>query len=364
MSRADLARVTGLRASTVSAIIGSLIEDGWLTRGYRAQSVRGRRPTNISLNESHVALAIDLRPEHANVALIDVSGTILKRDQFTFDAPGDSRPQAQKVFRRVIAAAQAMLKAHSRMAFHGVGVSVSGRVNPQTRRLAFSPNSLWMQIDLRGEIQKVLGSEIEIDNAANACVVAEQWFGDSTEVSNLIALSVSEGIGAGLLIDGRLLRGEDGLAGEFGHMPFDESGPLCGCGNRGCWETWASSRAGVRYYREMVPSSKVRRFREVLDLAIAGDAAALKCIDKMTVAIAKGLAVLSVGLSPSSVLIVGECTALWDRMRPILEQQLAARSIAARIPKLVAAVEGDTARLRGAAALVFQKVLFRGVEWR
>lgn len=363
MSRADLARVTGLRPSTVSSIIARLIEDKWLLRGYRARSARGRRPTNIALNQNNVALAIDLRPEHANLATIDINGKIIKLVNVAFSATRGSKSEAQKAFRRILAAALNLKKESRSLVFHGVGVAVSGRVDPRTERLVFAPNSLWMHVDLRGEIQSVLGRRVEIDNAANACMISEKWFGGCADVPNLIAISVSEGIGTGLLVDGRLLRGEDGLAGEFGHMAFDESGPQCGCGNKGCWEMFASTRAGLRYYRELVPKSQLRNYRELIDLALAGDTAALLSIDKMIDALGKGLAILSVGLSPDAIIIVGECTALWSRICPILERHLAAKSIAAHTPRLIAAMEGDTARLRGAAAMIFQKVLFRSADW-
>ncbi len=364
MSRADLARVTGLRASTVSAIISPLIEDRLLSRGYLAESARGRRPTNIALDDSNVALAIDLRPEHANLALVDINGRLLKREKVEFSAIEDSKVVAENALTNILSVARSLKRANHNLLMRGVGVSVSGRVDPKTKQLVFSPNSPWMKIDLRERLQGALGRQVEIDNAANSCLISEKWFGECGDVSNMIAISVSEGIGTGLLVDGRLLRGEGGLAGEFGHMPFDESGPLCGCKNKGCWETFASTRAGLRYYRELVPGTRLSWFPDLVDLAVAGDLKALHCIDQMTIALAKGLATLSAGLSPDVIIIVGEFTALWDRIRPTVEKHLAAKSIAGRAPRLVAALEGDTARLRGAAALVFQKVLFRGIEWR
>ena len=180
----------------------------------------------------------------------------------------------------------------------------------------------------------------------------------------MIAISVAEGIGTGLLIDGSLLRGRDDLAGEFGHMPFDDSGPVCGCGNTGCWETFASNRAGLRYYRELVGDSQVASFADLLERAKAGEIQALRAIDKMAEALARGLTILSAGLSPEVILIAGDCTALWSRISPVLESRLIAKSFTARTPRIVAAMEGDTARLRGAAALVLHKVLFHRSELR
>jgi predicted NBD/HSP70 family sugar kinase len=153
-------------------------------------------------------------------------------------------------------------------------------------------------------------------------------------------------------------RGNGNMAGEFGHMPFAESGPLCGCGNSGCWETLASDRAGLRYYQEVVPESKLTSFRQVLELAVAGDLRALRSIDKMAGCLARGLCILVAGLAPEVIIIVRDLTALWPRIGPVLECQLIARSFTPRIPRVVAAVDGDAARIRGAAALLLHTALF------
>ena len=243
--------------------------------------------------------------------------------------------------------------------FDGVGISVSGRVDQETRRILFSPNAPWAQVEPYEQFQKVLGGTIEMDNAANASLFAERWFGEFRGASNLMTVSVSEGLGTGLLVDGRLLRGGGGMAGEFGHMPFDESGPVCACGNTGCWETFASNRAALRYYQELGPEKNRISFQQLLDLATAGDIRALRAIDRMTTCLARGLAMLMAGLAPDVIIIVGDCTALWSRMCPIIESHLIAKSFTSRIPRVVAAVDGDVARIRGAAALVLHKMLFR-----
>ena len=362
VSRADLARLTGLQPSTVSVIIGELIEEGWVLPGSLGRLPRGRRPTFVALNDKHVMLAIDVRPGKANLAVVDINGKILSQNTIPFSAPKGSRSQARKAIATVARAARSLRTAMRDRMFQGVGVSVSGRVDQKTHRMLFSPNAPWAEIDLHKEFTSVLQTEIEMENAANACLFGERWFGEFGDTANMIAISVAEGIGSGLFIDGRVLRGRDNLAGEFGHIPFDDSGPVCGCGNRGCWETFASNRAGIRYYRELVPDSKIASFQELLDLALAGEIEALRAIDKMAAALARGLTVLAAGLSPEVILIAGDCTALWSRICPVIESQLIAKSFTARTPRLVPAMEGDTARLRGAAALVLHKVLFRRTE--
>ncbi len=359
VSRADLARLTGLQPSTVSVIIGQLIDEGWVLPGTLGRLPRGRRPTFVTLNDQHVTLAIDLRPGKANLAVIDINGKILGRETVAYEMHIGSKEEAAAAIAHIAQASRSLKAAYGERVFQGLGVSVSGRVDQKTHRLLFSPNAPWAQIDLYAELQKGLDIPIEMENAANACLFSERWFGNFSDASNMIAISVSEGIGAGLLVDGRVVRGRNDMAGEFGHMPLEESGPVCGCGNVGCWETFASNRAGLRYYRELVPESTLTSFQELLELALAGEIHALRSIDKMITYLARGITLLTAGLAPEVIIIVGDCTALWPRICPLLESQLIAKSFMPQTPRVVAAMEGDVARLRGAAALVWHRVLFQ-----
>jgi predicted NBD/HSP70 family sugar kinase len=310
-----------------------------------------------------VTLAIDLRPGKANLAVVDINGKILGRDSVPYEMQDSSTVEASTAIAHIVQAARALQAEYSEREFQGLGVSVSGRVDQKTRRLLFSPNAPWTQIDLYAELQKVLDAPVEMENAANACLFSERWFGNFSDASNMLVVSVSEGVGAGMLVDGRVVRGRDDMAGEFGHMQLEEAGPLCGCGNLGCWEVFASNRAGLRYYRELAPESTLTTFQELLDLAIAGDIRALRSIDKMATYLARGLTMLAAGLSPEVIIIVGDCTALWPRIRPLLESQLIAKSFTPHTPRVVAAMDGDVARLRGAAALVLHKVLFQQADF-
>jgi predicted NBD/HSP70 family sugar kinase len=359
VSRADLTRLTGLQASTVSLIIGQLIEEGWVSPGTLGRLPRGRRPTFVTLNDRHVTLAIDLRPAKANLGIIDINGKILRRESIEFSDHAASKRDARRTVSAVAKAAAPMKTAFRRRLIEVVGVSVSGRVDQGAHRLVFAPHSPWGQPDLESEFHKRLNAPIVMENAANASLFAERWFGRLGDTRNMLAVSVSDGVGAGILLDGRLVRGREGMAGEFGHMPFESTGPVCGCGNIGCWETFASNRAGLRYYQELGPGRELSSFQQLLDLALAGDIRALRSIDRMAANLARGLAILVAGLAPEVVIIVGDCTALWSRISPLIESELIAKSFTSRIPQVVAAVDGDDARLRGAAALALYKAMFR-----
>jgi len=364
VSRADLARLTGLQPSTVSVIIGQLIDEGWVVAGSLGRLPRGRRPTFVTLNDRHVTLAMDLRPGKANLAVVDINGKILGREAVAFEIKAGSTPdEARTAIAHLSEAARSLRATYGDRVFQGLGVSVSGRVDQRTHRLLFSPNAPWGRIDLYEELQRVLDTPIEMENAANACLLSERWFGNFNDTSNMLVVAVAEGIGTGLLVDGRIARGRDDMAGEFGHMPFEETGPVCGCGSVGCWETFASNRAGLRYYRELAPESTIATFQELLNLALNGDIRALRSIDKMMTYLARGLAILAAGLAPEVIIIVGDCTALWPRICPLLESQLIAKSFTPNTPRVVAAMDGDVGRLRGAAALVLHKVLFRQADY-
>jgi len=146
------------------------------------------------------------------------------------------------------------------------------------------------------------------------------------------------------------------MAGELGHVTLDPNGPLCGCGNRGCWEVYASNRAALRYYRELNPGSQPLSFHSLMDLAESGDAAADEALRRMAHYLGLGLRTVIVGLAPERILLVGEFTRCYHRFRPIIEAQLQARVLPGSVPPILEPeLEGVAMRLRGTVALLLQR---------
>ena len=357
ISRADLARASGLQRSTVSLITEQLIHEEWVTYGATGRLPRGRRPTYLQLNNQRGILVIDLRPAMTTFAVSDISGRFLSQQRInTPPRPG----VAAKVFSDI---AKKMIRSHSDLSFEGIGISVPGRFDPVRERVAFAPNLKWPEFDLRSPLEKATGLPVDLDNAANACVLAEVWFGQGEGTANMVVVTVSEGLGVGIFSDGRLLRGLNGMAGEFGHVPLDPKGPLCGCGGNGCWEVFASNWAALRYYHESNPAPNGPSFQDLLSLAEGGDTLAGKALDSMAQAIGRGMRMIIAGLSPEEVVFVGEFTRLWNRLGPVIEAEVA-NSVLVGKPPLVrpAAAEPSIARLRGTVALVLQKHFGPSVE--
>jgi predicted NBD/HSP70 family sugar kinase len=227
-------------------------------------------------------------------------------------------------------------------------------VDRLTGRLAFAPNLRWGSFAIGKAIAEGTGLPVEIENAANLIILAERWFGSLSGVQDAVAINVSEGIGTGILAAGHLISGWNGMAGEFGHMPVEHGGLLCGCGNRGCWETIASNQAALRYYRKLkgkVPASFT--YRHLLVDAEDQKPEAMAAMRNQFVQLARGLETILAGLSPEVVLFAGDIVAVWPYFSGVLAEELP-KTLNARLPRIITAADCGMARLRGALALVLQ----------
>jgi predicted NBD/HSP70 family sugar kinase len=351
MSRADLARHSGLQRSTVSAIIDQLINEGWVTEGATGATTRGRRPRFLHLNVERAAiLAVDLRPEMTTVGLSGVDARFVRQTSW----PTPTSPAAfVSEIARTVAAFKA---AHPQLVCEGMGVSLPGRVD-HSGRLVFAPNLAWPTVNVKELLESALRLPVVVENAANACALAELWFGQHPEhVRHLIAVTVSEGIGVGLLLNGQLVHGNRSMAGEFGHLVIEEDGVPCPCGKSGCWERYASNAAAVQFYAgdrsDAVPAA---RFDDLIWGAGNGDARATAALDRMGRYLGVGLAALETGLAPELIVIVGEVTRAWSRVGPIVDEVVRQRALTQSIARIVPTDSAMQPRLRGAVTLVVQQ---------
>ena len=351
ISRADLARVSGLQRSTVSLITEQLIRENWVVYGPTGRLPRGRRPTFLRLNDRRAIVVADLRPMQCTVAVADVNGRFLSQE--AMPTPGDPKTTVKNLIGRI----RHQMQLHSDRVFEGVGISVSGRFDLKTEHVVFAPNLKWSgAFDLKGPIEEATGMRVELENAANACVLAEVWFGHAETVRDLVVVTVSEGVGTGIFANGQLSRGLNGMAGEFGHVPLDPNGPLCTCGGKGCWEVYASNRAALRYYSESSLSSDGPSFQDLMQLAEANDALAVKALERMAHALGRGMRMIVAGIAPEEIVVVGEFTRLWDKFGAVIEAEVEKAVLVGKSPRVrPAAAEPSMARLRGTVALVLQK---------
>lgn len=234
-SRADLARMTGLARVTVSDVVSDLLEAGLvLELGVRPGTHMGKPATLVGVNVAGgYAVCLDLSDDTVlRGALVDLAGTRVKTTEVDLDGA-----VGQAAVDKTIALARRLVETAPGRVL-GIGVGTPGVVDLDgvVRR---APNLGWTNLDLRTEIEEALGHPTYVANDADTAALAEDTFGEGSG-DGLLLVEIGHGVGAGILVDGALLRGPDGTAGEIGHVNVLADGPECSCGRRGCLEALVS----------------------------------------------------------------------------------------------------------------------------
>jgi predicted NBD/HSP70 family sugar kinase len=349
ISRADLARTSGLQRSTVSLIVEELLRERWIVEGLIGDAPRGRKPTGLVVNEKRKVLAVDVHPAQTTLAVADLSGRITGQKQLQL--PSDPK----KVIRAIVSEIKEIISEHADCSFEGIGMTVPGRFSHQLKKTVFAPNVGWPIAQIKSRVEQATGLQVVVDNVANACVLSEVWFGNTDEMHDIVLVNVSEGIGTGIFVNGGLVRGAGEMAGEFGHVQMDPNGIPCGCGSRGCWETLASNRAGLRYYKEITGES-LTSINALLDLTENRDLHATEAIARMCRALGHGIHMIVTTLAPSEIVLVGEFTRVWTCAYSIICDELR-RFPFTVLPRVRMATEPANARLRSGVALVMSEKL-------
>jgi predicted NBD/HSP70 family sugar kinase len=247
VSQADIARATGLSRTTVSTLVAELKQSGLVVDlETTPRPARGGRPgVELALRDpSQFVAGFDFGHSHVGVAMADLGHTVLAESRFELDVnrnATEALDSAASMFQEVLTRTGI-----DRKNVLGAGIGIPGPVD-RARGTAGSATILpdWVGLRIALEMELRLGIPVQIENDANLGALAELTWGAGRDCSNFAYIKAATGIGAGIVIDGRLLRGATGTAGEIGHTTLDEAGPLCYCGNRGCLETVASGPAIV-----------------------------------------------------------------------------------------------------------------------
>jgi predicted NBD/HSP70 family sugar kinase len=356
ISRAEIARRTGLSRSTVSSLVTDLQADGLVVERSEAATAHGdqggRPPILLSLDSSAgTAVGIDFGHRHLRVAVSDLASNVLAERELELDT---DQSAAEGLDAAADLVAQALGDAGvDRTRVVGAGVGLPGPIE-QSSGVVGSAAILpgWVGVAAAKEMKRRLDVPIVVDNDANLGALAEAAFGAARDASDLVYIKVSSGIGAGLILNGRLYRGAAGLAGELGHVLVDPDGLVCRCGNRGCLETVASSGALVELLRRS-HSSDVS-VPDMLRLAREGDLGCQRVIHDAGRAIGRAVADLLNVLNPEIVVVGGDLAGAGDILLDGVREAVARAALpaAAAACTVTAGVLGDRAQVLGAVALV------------
>jgi predicted NBD/HSP70 family sugar kinase len=347
ISRAEIAKQTELQRSTVSAIVDSLVTEGFIKEIGVGASSGGRKPTLLQLRKDQpVAVGVDITPTTTSVALANLAGEILEQQSF------QTSPDSEETFEQII---KRLLKIKSKLKSDSVeiGVSVPGLVDAATGIVSYVPYFQWKHWNLKQKIERAAELPVVIDNDANAIALAELWFGGLEHtVKNFVSVLVAEGIGTGIIFDGQIYRGNQGAAGEFGHMVVGSKNKVvCSCGSTQCWEAFASNKATLARFNDLT-DRKAENVEEVFSLALEQNTEALKIVNETTRYLALGIVNLIVGLSPEIIVISGKITRIWS----LIERQLletVETNIRQKLPEIQikASTLGEQPTLQGAISL-------------
>jgi len=361
ISRADLARAMDVRRGAVSLIVNDLLGEGLIFEGATGENVRGRKPTFLYIDSRRRAVvAADIRASETFVMLADLLGSPMT-GAMSFPTARDPKALVERLAQHI----KRLLADHKEVdACEGIGVVVPGMVEHSTMRVLHAPTLGWRNVDLRESLAAATGLPVQVENSGRACALAQAWASRedlSSVAGDIVFVSVSDGVGVGVMIHGEVLRGRHNIAGEFGHLPLSLDGPRCSCGANGCWEAYVSNRATLaRYFGRPAdhgPRPVEQRHFSMEDLiarARSRDAKASAALDSTARYLGLGLASVINVLDPARVYVGGEITLAWDLIEATVRTALAERALtpAAAETEICPVAATEYPRLRGAAALV------------
>src|SRR5258705_1817336 len=362
ISRADLARLMNVRRGLASLLVGELLAENLIFEGATGEAVGpGRKPTFLYIDSrERSVVGVDIRATRTFIMVTDLMGRQLSGVS-SFPTERDFNKLIVELGRRI---KQVLDDQTAPGVCEGAGVSVPGMVDVGGSTIVHAPTLGWRNVNLRDPLAAALGVPVHIENSGKACALAQVWAtrGDIKASSDLVFVTVSDGVGVGIVIGGEVLRGRHNIAGEFGHVPLNIDGPRCSCGATGCWEAYISNLATLsRYFGRNLQEAKpipaeIAAFtiEDLIARARAGDAKAATAIQSTARYLGLGLASIINAIDPTRIYVCAEITAAWDLIEPAVRDGLAERALtpAASNPDIRVVSATDYPRLRGAAALV------------
>jgi predicted NBD/HSP70 family sugar kinase len=357
-SRAELARRTGLSRSTISTLVADLQRRGLVVERagqFAGEGQPGRPAALLELDPTAAAaVGIDFDHDKVRVAVSDLSRSVLAEASAPHDVDHDAQGAldlAAELTAKVLG--EAGLKKDRLL---GVGVALAGPIDHD--KGALHPSDVlpgWADVDAAKELESRLDTLAYVDNDANLGALAEVTLGAGRNARFAAYVSISSGIGAGIIVDGRPYHGHRGTAGEIGHVVVDPQGPICRCGNRGCLETLASGPALLKLVQES--RGDELSVREMIELARDGDAGCRRAIADAGQVVGRVVAGLVNLFSPEMVVVGGDLGEAGDLLLDPLREAVRRNALpaAAEDLKVVAGELGERANLLGALALVLMQ---------
>jgi predicted NBD/HSP70 family sugar kinase len=350
IARSEIAYALGLSAGTISRAAKPLLDSGYLVEDATGENARPGRPT-VPLRvvaDREFVIGIKLAGDHCVGVVVDLLANV----------QASREVEIRETTVDAVVAAIAGLVGQLRLAVNGpitrLGLGLGGHVDSTAGTVRYAPFLDWRDVPLARILSGATGLPVIVENDVNALTVAEQWFGAGIDIASFAVVTIGAGVGAGLVINGKLVHGSAGLAGELGHVPIDPAGPTCRCGNTGCVEATA---ADIAILREVA----LRTGRDDLDivgaaeLARHGDADAAAVFTAAGHALGRALATVANLVNPDRLILSGEGLAASDLFESAARQSFFTHAYGAAADcELLIRPLPDHTWARGAAAVAIQ----------
>jgi N-acetylglucosamine repressor len=370
ISRAEIAKITKLTPPTVSNLVKELLESNLVIESDLGESQGGRKPTMLVINaKEFYVIGIDVGTKTIKGVISDLNANILIKKSVSISLPitNDGFIELMKnCIHQLLEAGNISLDKYI-----GIGVGMHGVVDVDTGTSLFAPNLQLRNIALKDELEKEFKLPVKIENDARAMALGEAWFGNGNGADNIVCVNVGSGVGAGIIINGKLFHGEHFISGEVGHMTIDINGPKCTCGNYGCLQTFTSGPAIAERIRREISLGKksivadmVNGDLDIIDgkivyeAALKGDTLSINALSEAGRYLGIGLTNLIHILNPKLIIIGGGVANangfVLDSVRETIQNRCLTQS--AKQTEILLSKLGEDATAIGAVTLILQEL--------
>lgn len=365
LARAELARRTGLARSTISTIVQGLLDLGLVHESHRAASSGGRPATLLRFDDDRVLVAgLDMGATHLTVVVTNLRGRVLVRQDMEFDVSNQPRAALGAIERMV---KRSIRQIEGEGTVIGLGSSVPCPVDPEDpNRLSQRILPAWAGVEFGAELRARTGLPVWIDNDANLGALAELRWGAGRGVEDFAWIKVATGVGAGLIIHGRIYGGAAGIAGEIGHTAVDPNGPICRCGLPGCLETMVGAPALEKRVADRIEAGEACELNEetvnlraIVAAAVDGDPLCTSVLTEAGHHLGIAVANLLNLINPSRVVLGGTLSEAGEILLKPLRQAINERTLSssAALAEVRSSPLNDASVALGGATLVIDALL-------
>jgi len=366
VSRTDLQHLTGLSWGTITNTTRDLLNRNLIREEGALATKAGRKPVRLAINpNNHSLIGLDIAPTSVTCLALNLAGETLHEVRQEF-SPNDSPTQVLDMAAEMVNAALAMPDLSQRMCL-GVGVAVQGAVDVRAGVMKFAPRMpMWRDVAVRDHLLNRLQVSVRVEHDPNCLALAERWFGDASAADDALCISLGDGVGMGILINGEIFRGAQQFAGEFGHTTVNPNGPKCACGDNGCVESYCSIHAVIDHVASLpelqsaeikkIITQRVPTVHELVSAARAGDPAVLQAFEQLGYYLGIGIANVVDLFNPNVVVLCGPLTAGQAFFDGALQMQLEKRAWRHSSRQVLISKLGPRAIAMGACGGVLQGV--------